>query len=155
MADDVIGSEDAVAEQARMFDTPGTPWYAVSKGTLDDIKRIWPTTPCCRPHHKDASMETPCPVCGCTADVFARGPVGENVLHLAVLFHTPESVKMAKYLIDAGFDTPVTWVAPDRSELKAAGTKAGHADAAVRVLRGSLPEGGIDALGVTQAPSHA
>ena len=34
MADDVIGSEDAVAEQARMFDTPGTPWYAVSKGTL-------------------------------------------------------------------------------------------------------------------------
>ena len=100
MADDVIGSEDAVAEQARMFDTPGTPWYAVSKGTLDDIKRIWPTTPCCRPHHKDASMETPCPVCGCTADVFARGPVGENVLHLAVLFHTPESVKMAKYLIE-------------------------------------------------------
>ena len=45
-------------------------------------------------------METPCPVCGCTADVFARGPVGENVLHLAVLFHTPESVKMAKYLIE-------------------------------------------------------
>ena len=100
MADDVIGSEDAVAEQARMFDTPGTPWYAVSKGTLEDIQKIWPATPCCRPHHKDASMETPCPVCGCTADVFARGPVGENVLHLAVLFHTPESVKMAKYLIE-------------------------------------------------------
>ena len=98
-ADDVIGSEDAVAAQARMFDTPGTPWYAVSKGTFADIQKIWPNTPCCRPHHRGVSLDAPCALCGCTADVFVRGPVGENVLHLAVLFHTPESVKMAKYLI--------------------------------------------------------
>ena len=99
MSDDVKGSEDAVAAQARMFDTPGTPWYAVSKGKLEDIIEIWPATACCRPHHAEVSLTNPCSVCGCTADVFARGPVGENVLHLAVLFHTPESVKMAKYLI--------------------------------------------------------
>ena len=98
-SDDVVGSDEAVAAQARMFETPGTPWYAVSKGTLADIQAIWPETPCCRPHHSDVSLDSPCGVCGCTADVFARGPVGENVLHLCVLFHTPETVKMAKYLI--------------------------------------------------------
>ena len=99
-SDDVIGSDEAVAEQARMFETPGTPWYAVSKGTLSDLMAIWPPTPCCRPHHVGVSPAAPCPVCGCTADVFARGPVGENVLHLCVLFHTPESIKMAKYLVE-------------------------------------------------------
>ena len=98
-SDDVVGSDEAVAAQARMFETPGTPWYAVSKGTLADIKAIWPETPCCRPHHSDVSLDSPCDVCRCTADVFARGPVGENVLHLCVLFHTPETIKMAKYLI--------------------------------------------------------
>ena len=83
-----------------MFETPGTPWYAVSKGTLaGHWALIRPETLRCRPHHSDVSLDSPCDVCRCTADVFARGPVGENVLHLCVLFHTPETIKMAKYLI--------------------------------------------------------
>ena len=71
-SDDVVGSDEAVAAQARMFETPGTPWYAVSKGTLADIQAIWPETPCCRPHHNDVSLDSPCGVCGCTADVEVR-----------------------------------------------------------------------------------
>jgi hypothetical protein len=73
-----VDSEDAVAAQARMFDTPGAPWHAVSKSTLEDIKNIEPATPCCRPHHVDASGETPCPKCACTAGVFASGSAVEN-----------------------------------------------------------------------------
>ena len=68
--DDVMRSDDAVAEQARSFDAPGTPWYAVAHGTLEDIVSIFPERRCVRPHHRGVTADDPCEVCGCRADVF-------------------------------------------------------------------------------------
>ena len=92
-------SDDAVAEQARSFDAPGTPWYAVAHGTLEDIVSIFPERRCVRPHHRGVTADDPCEVCGCRADVFDTGAVGENILHICVLFHTPETLRMARYLV--------------------------------------------------------
>lgn len=97
--DDVMRSDDAVAEQARSFDAPGTPWYAVAHGTLEDIVSIFPERRCVRPHHRGVTADDPCEVCGCRADVFDTGAVGENILHICVLFHTPETLRMARYLV--------------------------------------------------------
>ena len=97
--DDVMRSDDAVAEQARSFNAPGTPWYAVAHGTLDDIVAFFPERRCVRPHHRGVTANDPCEVCGCRADVFDTGAVGENILHICVLFHTPETLRMARYLI--------------------------------------------------------
>lgn len=97
--DDVVRSDDAVAEQARSFDTPGTPWYAVKHGTLEDLMDIWPATRCARPHHAGVTADDPCELCGCRADVFDTGAVGENILHICVLFHTTETLRMARYLV--------------------------------------------------------
>ena len=36
------------------------------------------------------------------ANVYARGPVGENVLHVAMLLNTPSTLAIARYLIKVG-----------------------------------------------------
>lgn len=70
-------TEAAVSEQAQLMDQRGTAWNAVKHGNLEAITNIFPSR----------------------GNVYAKGPVGNNVLHLAVLLNTPSTLAIARYLV--------------------------------------------------------
>ena len=88
--------------QGDLLLSKATPWAAARKGDLGCIRAIFPRA-CLQGHkalHENISPEATCRHCGASADVFARGPVGETVLHVALLSDAPGSDDVATYLID-------------------------------------------------------
>ncbi|GBF97002.1 hypothetical protein Rsub_09799 [Raphidocelis subcapitata] len=67
----------AVVAQQRLMDSAGTAWHAVKYGNLELITQLFPNK----------------------CNVYARGPVGENVLHTAMLLNTPSTLAIARYLV--------------------------------------------------------
>lgn len=65
-----------VAEQARLLETVDSAWHAAKFGNMDLIMKLFPG-----------------------GDVYARGPVGENVFHIAMLSNTPSSLGIVRYLV--------------------------------------------------------
>ena len=47
-----LAADDAVTEQARLFETPGTAWYAIKHGDLKDVMKVWPPRKCRHAHHR-------------------------------------------------------------------------------------------------------
>ncbi|GAX79471.1 hypothetical protein CEUSTIGMA_g6912.t1 [Chlamydomonas eustigma] len=70
-------SQTNVAQQAKLMDSVGTSWYAVKHGNLEMITKLFPSQ----------------------CNVYLKGPVGENVFHVAMLLNTPSSLAIAKYLV--------------------------------------------------------
>jgi hypothetical protein len=66
-----------VAEQARMLDSAGTAWHAVKYGNLEMITKLFPSQ----------------------CNVYEKGPVGDNVFHVAMLLNTPSTLAIARYLV--------------------------------------------------------
>lgn len=62
---------------------------AARNGALEHIKEVFPG-PCSRDSHVGCSALSLCPECGAKADVYERGPVGENIVHIASLTNTPQ-----------------------------------------------------------------
>ncbi|WIA39861.1 hypothetical protein OEZ86_013308 [Tetradesmus obliquus] len=73
----VMASAPSVVQQARLMDAAGTAWHAVKCGNLEMITKLFPV---------------PC-------NVYARGPVGENVMHVAMLLNTPSTLAITRYLV--------------------------------------------------------
>ncbi|WIA19587.1 hypothetical protein OEZ85_005527 [Tetradesmus obliquus] len=73
----VMASAPSVVQQARLMDAAGTAWHAVKRGNLEMITKLFPV---------------PC-------NVYARGPVGENVMHVAMLLNTPSTLAITRYLV--------------------------------------------------------
>ena len=73
----VLASAPSIVQQARLMDSAGTAWHAVKCGNLEMITKLFPDR----------------------CNVYARGPVGENVLHTAMLLNTPSTLAIAKYLV--------------------------------------------------------
>ncbi|KAG2493527.1 hypothetical protein HYH03_008341 [Edaphochlamys debaryana] len=59
------------------MDSAGTAWHAVKYGNLEMITRLFPSQ----------------------CNVYSKGPVGENVFHIAMLLNTPSTLAIAKYLV--------------------------------------------------------
>ncbi|KIY99828.1 Transient receptor potential cation channel subfamily V member 6 [Monoraphidium neglectum] len=73
----VMASAPSVVMQAALMDSAGTAWHAVKVGNLEMITKLFPSR----------------------SNVYARGPVGENVLHTAMLLNTPSTLAIARYLV--------------------------------------------------------
>eukprot|EP00201_Polytomella_parva_P020198 CAMPEP_0175043104 /NCGR_PEP_ID=MMETSP0052_2-20121109/2973_1 /TAXON_ID=51329 ORGANISM="Polytomella parva, Strain SAG 63-3" /NCGR_SAMPLE_ID=MMETSP0052_2 /ASSEMBLY_ACC=CAM_ASM_000194 /LENGTH=456 /DNA_ID=CAMNT_0016306069 /DNA_START=224 /DNA_END=1591 /DNA_ORIENTATION=- len=73
----LTASKSKVVQQAKLMDSQGTAWYAVKYGNLEMITKLFPSQ----------------------CNVYARGPVGENVFHIAMLLNTPSTLAIAKYLV--------------------------------------------------------
>lgn len=52
-----------------------------------------------KPDAIDAPMQVITKLFPSQCNVYARGPVGENVLHIAMLLNTPSTLAIAKYLV--------------------------------------------------------
>eukprot|EP00879_Flechtneria_rotunda_P024448 GHRR01025918.1.p1 GENE.GHRR01025918.1~~GHRR01025918.1.p1 ORF type:complete len:377 (+),score=86.35 GHRR01025918.1:244-1374(+) len=73
----VMASAPSVVQQARLMDVAGTAWHAVKCGNLEMITKLFPNQ----------------------SNVYARGPVGENVMHVAMLLNTPSTLAITRYLV--------------------------------------------------------
>eukprot|EP00798_Chlamydomonas_sp_ICE-L_P026129 gene26129-11847_t len=74
---DLKASNTNVVQQAKLMDSAGTAWHAVKYGKLELIMKLFPSQ----------------------CDVYNKGPVGENVFHVAMLLNTPSTLAIAKYLV--------------------------------------------------------
>eukprot|EP00798_Chlamydomonas_sp_ICE-L_P014182 gene14182-20149_t len=74
---DLRASNSNVVQQAKLMDSAGTAWHAVKYGNLELITKLFPSQ----------------------CDVYNKGPVGENVFHVAMLLNTPSTLAIAKYLV--------------------------------------------------------
>lgn len=52
-----------------------------------------------KPDATDAPVQVITKLFPSQCNVYARGPVGENVLHIAMLLNTPSTLAIAKYLV--------------------------------------------------------
>ncbi|MEW5311092.1 MAG: hypothetical protein WDW38_002835 [Sanguina aurantia] len=59
------------------MDSAGTAWHAVKYGNLEMIMRLFPSQ----------------------CNVYSKGPVGENVFHVAMLLNTPSTLAIVKFLV--------------------------------------------------------
>ncbi|CAG9466553.1 unnamed protein product [Pedinophyceae sp. YPF-701] len=69
-------AENNVAEQALLLNQADSPWYAAKTGALEKIMQLFPGQ-----------------------NVYEKGPVGDNVFHVAMLVNTPSSLAIARYLV--------------------------------------------------------
>ncbi|PNH09877.1 Transient receptor potential cation channel subfamily V member 6 [Tetrabaena socialis] len=73
----LTAAKSNVVQQAKLMDSAGTAWHAVKYGNLEMITRLFPSQ----------------------CNVYNKGPVGENVFHIAMLLNTPSTLAIAKYLV--------------------------------------------------------
>ncbi|GIL76046.1 hypothetical protein Vretimale_5686 [Volvox reticuliferus] len=73
----LTAAKSNVVQQAKLMDSAGTAWHAVKYGNLEMITRLFPSQ----------------------CNVYSKGPVGENVFHIAMLLNTPSTLAIAKYLV--------------------------------------------------------
>lgn len=66
----------SVQQQAKLLQTVDSPWYAAKTGNLEAITKMFPGQ-----------------------NVYAKGPVGDNVFHIAMLTNTPTSLAIVRYLV--------------------------------------------------------
>jgi len=76
---EAIERERVNAEQMKILEREGTAWHILANGTLADLMSHFTSADDCR--------------------VYERGVMGENVLHLALLFNNERSRAMATYMI--------------------------------------------------------
>lgn len=74
---EIKASKSNVVQQAKLLDSAGTAWHAVKYGNLEMITRLFPSQ----------------------CNVYSKGPVGDNVFHIALLLNTPSTLAIAKYLV--------------------------------------------------------
>mmetsp|Transcript_1453 Transcript_1453/g.3191 ORF Transcript_1453/g.3191 Transcript_1453/m.3191 type:complete len:1024 (-) Transcript_1453:1638-4709(-) len=74
---DLKASKSNVVQQAKLLDSAGTAWHAVKYGNLEMITKLFPGQ----------------------CNVYNKGPVGDNVFHVAMLLNTPSTLAIAKYLV--------------------------------------------------------
>lgn len=73
----LTAAKSNVVQQAKLMDSAGTAWHAVKYGNLEMITRLFPSQ----------------------CNVYSKGPVGDNVFHIAMLLNTPSTLAIAKYLV--------------------------------------------------------
>lgn len=92
----IVASPLSVVQQARLMDSAGTAWHAVKYGNLEMITKLFPNK----------------------CNVYERGPMGENILHIAMLLNTPTTLAIARYLVRLYGKTLVNCPAQDRRHVQ-------------------------------------